>query len=330
MNINYDRELETNEVSVRQAKCQLPLFGRWCEMTITSYCLQQTAITFGFRGLSNKDLAPKTDTITATVNGMLTLSRGTGGNRQDFTQSIEVPRIIGQLLDYSDLQNGGVDAARTVLESVLRRVESIIETARQHIIKHFSNDPEVRELALNRVHHRFDEVTRCTISEFLGKINWLFMLEKSGGDSDFATVLEGAPSRNPPRSHTILERPSDDIMLIASAPLNRFNKATVANMKATALLKNVCGEEHALEFENTGQIVVKERGYRFAIRPGDFLTCTDPNGHTARLCIHTLGFQVNPIDEVIIAYLHIKHQFEAYMQEAVVHSPEPGFSKTLG
>ena len=284
-----------------------------------------TAITFGLRNLKNTDL--RESCFDGVNDGMLRLSRGKGRDRQDFDQLIGVPNIIGQLLDYSDLTDGGVPAGRTVTGSILRRIESIIETLRQNILTNISSDPEVRDLALQTLHDRYGAVTEETLRTFLGQIDWRLMLAKSGCDDDALNVIEFAMGHNPPRFCSILDAPSTDIPLIRFAPINRFDRATIANIKATALLKNVCGETHALEFENTGSITVHEQDYKFVIRPGEFVGCTDPNGKTARLCIHTLSFAVNPIDELIIAYLHIKNKLVPYMREAIAHGAETGFQK---
>ena len=332
MNVTYDLSLAEEHVAVITAKCQLPLYGRWIEFNVTSYMLHdphanftRTAITFGLRNLKAADL--RESSFAGVCDGVLILTRGSGGNRQQFEQTVNVPNMIGQLLDYSELTNGGVPAGRTVTGSILRRIESIIETIRQYIRDHLASDAEVRNLALTTLHDRYGQVTDETIRGFLGAIDWRLMLAKAGCDDDAMNVVEYAMGNNPPRFHSILEPASIEIPLIRVAPLNRFDRGTIANIKATALLKNICGEQHALEFENTGGITVKEQGYQFVIKPGDFVNCTDPSGKTARLCIHTLSFAVNPIDEVIIAFLHIKHKLLAYMKEAIFHGAERGFQQ---
>ena len=54
------------------------------------------------------------------------------------------------------------------------------------------------------------------------------------------------------------------------------------------------------------------------VAPGKFVKATDPKGTTVELCIHTVAFSCNPTDELILAYLHIKHQFEWYLNVANV------------
>jgi hypothetical protein len=331
MNVVYNIPLTEPEATVITAKCQLALFGRWIELDVTSYCLHPhataptTAITFGLRNCQNADL--RCDSFNSIRDGRLGLSRGRGAMRQNFEQVIDAPNIIGQLLDSSELADGGVFAGRTVTGSILRRIESIIETVRQHIRDNLSRIPDVRNLALTTMHDRYGKHTAETIRTLLGAIDWRLMLAKGGSDFDQLNVVEFAMGHNPPRFHSILDNPTGEIPLIRHAPLNRFDQTTIANLKATALLRNVCGEQHAVEFENLGRIIVKEQGYSFSIKPGEFVDCLDPNGKTARLCIHTIGFQCNPIDEVVIAYLHIKHKLVAYMREAVLHRVQDGFQR---
>lgn len=322
MDIRYLISLVDDAVSVSTARCQIPLFGRWCEMTVTAYCLgdsyQQaaaTAITFGIQDLSQRDLRSerRQDGLR---DGILTLARGSDGNRQQFEQHLSIPRIIGQLLDYSDL-SGGVPAGRTLVRSVLRRTESIVETIRQHIRNSVGAD--VRDLTLQTLSHRYHRATEQTLQSFLGAIHWRLLLSKSGCDTDCLDVVEYSFAHNFPRLYNLLHDDATNIPLIANAPLYRFDRTTVANIKATALLKNVCGETMATEFDKVGHITVKAHGYRFVIKPGQSVECTDPNGKSARLCIHTMNFSVNPIDEVVIAYLHLMHKFDDYMKLAIVH-----------
>jgi hypothetical protein len=334
MNITYDISFDGGDaVKVTTARCQLALYGRWCDMSITAYCLgdtnfqaPSTAITFGIQDLKQVDVKPG-QSHCATIDGVFNVARGSGSDRQQFQQQLSIPRIYGQLLDYSDLHNGGVPAGRVTTQSVLRRVESIIETIRQSIRRNLGC--EVKEQTLARLHDRFGKITKQTIRQLLGEINWRFLLDKSGGDDDFFNVVNYAMAHNPPQFHSILHCDDTDIPLIQSSPLGRFDKSTIANLKATALLKNVCGEKLGEEFDKTGRITVKEHGYIFVIEPGQFVRCTDPNGKSARLCIHTSGFQVNPIDEVVIAYLHLRHKFDDYMKLAIVHGAESGFQRVV-
>ena len=331
MYITYNKSFEHESVVITTAKCQLPLFGRWTEITVTSYCLldkyrsTQTAINFCLRPMNNSDL--KCSSLDATQNSILPLSRKINGILQRFEQNVDVPMLVGQLLDYSELRNGNIPSARFVVDSLLRSFESIVETIRQYIRKNLASDIEIRNLSLATLHHRFGGITRKTIESFLGQINWRLMLEKSDYDEDQANVIEYSTAHNPPRFCSILDEASNDIPLIHTIVARAFDHRTIANLKAIALLKKVCGKELGLEFEQTGKITVKEREYTFVIEPGKFVFVTDPNGKSAHACIHTLGFQINPIDEICVSYLYIRHKLKDWMKEAVLHRVESGFQK---
>jgi len=112
------------------------------------------------------------------------------------------------------------------------------------------------------------------------------------------------------------------------AQLQRDRDMAEANGKARSLLQSICGEELAREFDAKGFITIEQEGYKFEIPANAFVRCTDPNGKRADLCIHTVSFQVNPVDEICIAYLHIRHKLAAYMKEAIPHGAEKGFQRT--
>lgn len=331
MNIVYNISLDDTYVTVTTAKCQLPLFGCWCEMDITVYCMRasewarsETAITFGVRQL--KDTV-RGDVFDAVPNGVLKMSRGEGTDRQVFEQHITIPNIIGQLLDKSQLDYGGVPAGRTITGSVLRRVESIFETIRSSIRKSFSG--EIMSEVLQKLDDRYGQITSNVIEKFLGEIHWRLLLAKAGCDEDCLNVIEYASTHNPPQFYDILHDGEVDIPQIALAPIHRFDQTTVANLKATALLRSICGDKLADEFDKFGKFVIFQDGYQFILEPGQFVACTDPNGKTAKLCIHTANFSCNPIDEIIIAYLHVKHKLKEYMRVAIAHGAEQGFQREL-
>ena len=65
-------------------------------MSVTAYCMADaydqapaTAITFGIQDLEQSDLRCDDRWVDALQNGKLTLSRGSGGNRQQFEQHFE-------------------------------------------------------------------------------------------------------------------------------------------------------------------------------------------------------------------------------------------------
>lgn len=324
MNITHNR-VDESEVVLTTARCQLPLFGRWLDISITSYCANgATAVTFGIQQLATKDITGG-NRWSGLSDGKLQLSKGDGGNRQIFEQLVESPKLAGQFLDWSDLSDGGVPAGRTVSKAFLRKTESIIETIRLHIRKHLHQGSICQ--ATDVLHSQYGPATRIEIKSFLHEINWRFMFEHAGCDTDCMNVIDTSLRNNPVEFHPINFRGESEIPVLTIAELVRFDSSTLADMKATSLLRHVCGDELATEFSRTGAITIKRYGYRFRLRPNQFADCVDPNGKTARLCIHTTSFSVHPIDELVIAYLHIKHRFAEYMKMAVPHGAHREFQK---
>lgn len=327
MKITYTSELKSSEATVTTAHCQLPLFGRWTELSVKAYCICDfTTVSFNLRNIPNSEL--KGNSYDAVVDGIFHVARGESGNRQIFDQHLNVPHIFGMLLDSSTLKDGGVAAGRTVVDSILRRIESIIETVRQAIIK--DTCKALRQTVLKTLHDRFQKPTRLTIETFLGAINWRLLFRVAGCDEEQLKVIDFSMLNNSPRFHSLLDSLISDIPLIQSSTLGSFDNTTIANLKATNLLKMVCGEKLADEFAKHGQITVKAQGYTFIVRPRAFVECTDPNGKKAKLCIHSLGLSINPIDELSVAFLHIRHTLQEYLDVANLMGHDQGFQQKIG
>ena len=324
MNVAYNRVDEGDAVQVTTAHVHLPLYGRWTALHVTSYCVGQgTAITFGMRPSASDEI--KHDRMNATLNGQINMSRGSGGNRQQFQQTVTVPNVIGQLLDWSTLNGGEVAAARTVCEAILRKVESIVETVRQGIRNNLGKNAKNQTLTV--LGERYDKITKDAVHAFLKELNWPLMLQGAGLTTEAMHVVDYTLTHNPVDMFTIGHHDDTGIPLIQFAELKRFDRTTLANIKASNLLRKVCGNKLGDQFDKDGKIVIYEHDYCFVIAPGNFIDCTDPNGKTARLCIHTMGLSCNPIDEVVISYLHIRNKFDDWMKMSIAHGAEQGFRK---
>ena len=359
MRIAYSVKDICDYVGATTAKCQLSLYGRWCDLTVTAYCLGENpwdatavALSYGIRPLDQQDVVGST--FDATQGGMLRLSRGSGSDRQDFDQELQFPTITGTLFDKQTMADGGVPVARNLIRGVLRGTESMIETIRQTIRCSFPKN--IRDLALKRLDERYGQITVRALRSLLGEIHWRLMLAKSGCDEQQYGCIEFMAANNPPRFYDadfegesdiplVGEKPGDvvagmrDFVRLAQAErrraeqrqaqLERDKDMAEASGKARSLLESICGSKLAREFDNCGYITVKQNGYRFEIPENNFVRCIDPNGKYAELCIHTQGFQCNPIDEIILSYLHIRHKLAAYMKEAILHGAERGFQKKV-
>lgn len=359
MRIAYSVKNICDYVGATTAKCQLSLYGRWCDLTVTAFCLGENpwdatavAMSYGIRPLKQQDLVGSI--FDGTQGGMLRLSRGTGGNRQEFDQALKFPTITGTLFDKQTMADGGVPVARDLIRGVLRGTESMVETIRQTIRCSFPEN--VRDLALQRLDEIYGHITVREIRSLLGELHWRLMLAKSGCDEQQFSCIEFMAGHNPPRFYDVNFEGESDIPLVGERPedivagmqatirlaraervredqrqaqLLRDKDVAEANGKARSLLESICGPKLAREFDNCGFITVEQDGYKFEIPANSFIRCTDPNGKHADLCIHSQGFQCNPIDEIIIAYLHIRHKLAAYMKEAIVHGAERGFKKKV-
>lgn len=355
MRVVYHKQTVADVIDVTSARFQLSLFGRWSELSLTTYCLREnphavftTAMTFAVRPLSNAAL--QGSILDGMPNGILRIERGSAGNRQQFEQHVTFQPIAGDVFTDLNLRGGGIPAAREVMTSVLRAVESAVETVRQSLRYELAFNARGDALAaLNRLYGR---VTEHNVRKLLGAIHWRLMFQHAGCDEDQFRVMEGVSAVNPPRYFPVTYLDQTDIPLagfVGDDPIRRFTRVVqaaeqarrreeearereeqaarfaAASAKASELLALVCGPDLAEEFAKTNKITVCSNGYTFVLAPGEWVQCKDRKGRRARLCIHTQGFEVNPIDELVIAYLHIKHKFTQYMQTAVVQGCDAGF-----
>lgn len=359
MNIVYQVKDICEYVGVTTAKCQLALFGRWCDLTINAYCLGENpfdatavALSYGIRPLDNREL--RGSCLGAVPDGLLRLARGNAGNRQEFEQKIEFPLITGEFCDKHTVAGGGVPVARNLIRGILRGMESMVETIRQSIRCSFPKS--IRDFAIATLDDRYGQTTVRTLRSFLGEIHWELMLQKSGCDEQQFGCIVAMAAANPPRFYDVNFEGESDISLVGeragdivagmtaairvaqaaqrraehyAEQLQRNKDRTEASGKARSLLESICGTKLALQFDTVGYITVKQNGYTFEIPANDMVRCIDPNGKQANLCIHTQGFQCNPLDEVIIAYLHIKFKLAEYMKVAITHGAQQGFKKKV-
>lgn len=357
MRIAYSVQDICEWVGATTAKCQVSLYGRWCDLTITAYCLGENpldatavACSYGIRPLDHRELL--CSAFDGVQNGMLRLSRGTGGNRQEFDQKIDFPTLTGTFFDKQTVADGGVPVARNLIRGILRGTESMVETIRQTIRCSFPAN--IRDFALQQLDDKYGAITVRTLRSLLGEIHWRLMLSKSGCDEQQLGCIEYMAGHNPPRFYDVNfngesdiplvgEKPGDvvagmrDFVRLAQAERRRAEQRQAqserdkdmaeANGKARSLLESICGIKLAREFDKRGYITIEQDGYRFEIPANAFIRCTDPSGKRADLCIHSQGLQVNPIDEIIVAYLHIRHKLAAYMREAIPHGADRGFQK---
>lgn len=297
----YQRQIQADVITLTTAKREIFLFGRKCDLSLTAYHFQDlTSITFGLR--------PK-------GNGLVGVNHRTDGIMRTIEQNISIPHMDGCYLQPSNLgDDEEVFVARTVSDALLRKTASVIETARQVIRRELGK--ECYDVAISSIERCFGRWTVDSLKGLLADINWPLMFDGSVGISERTLEVIDASMRN----HEVEFYPigHDEPVPIESLAHEAFriDKARLSDLKAANLLKHVLGQEYYDEFCKSNQVTIREGGYKFVVRPGAFVTATDPNGVTAQLCIHTVAFSCVPIDEIVLSYLHIKHQLEWYLQTA--------------
>jgi len=298
--------------TVTTADVALSLWGRDFRLTLHFYQLdsQGTIITFGLKPLGD---------------GMYALPFGTGSTHRWVYQELVVHPMYGEVMGLSELNDSAVFGGRTISQAFRDTFESIFETVRLTMRRNFGR--EVADRYLADIDKRFGAQTRETIREVLGSLHWALLLHPSECGQQCLSVVQTSLSRNFPRQFGLSHNGNTDIPELPANPMS-YSTWSLADVKATALLQTVCGKAYAKFFKIKGYITVKNMGYSFKVAPGKFVECTDPNGKTASLCIHTVNFSCNPIDEVVIAYLHIKNHLAEYMDKAVAHSAQAGFQRS--
>jgi hypothetical protein len=316
------RQVTGGDLTVTTASTVAPLLGRWCVISFTAYAFEgSVAITFGLRA-ADKDEIRETASD-ALPDGRLRVAEGAGTTYRIIEQDVVVPALHGVALELMEVRDGGTAAGRLIASSVLRSFESLVETVRQHIRRNIAR--AFLDKALATLQERYGKATQRTMVGLLGSLNWRMMLTAAMCGAECLQVLEYVLANNPPTFHP-LDFSGTPTVTVLTKKDDRLELGGVAHARALALLQRICGTDAAAEFRSQQRITVQARGYRFVLAPWQLVECTDPNGYKARLCIHTVSLSCNPIDELVIAWLNIKHRLADYLRTAHIIGAEPGFS----
>lgn len=323
VNITYSRQV-ADDFAITTARSFLPLYGRWTDFTLSTYCNQDhmVAMTFGMRPIEKNETRPSL--FEATRDGMFRQELGQNGHRRTVIQEIAIRPCAGAVLEWTEVDpDEPVYFGREFSRVLLRKMESIIETTRLRIRRELSTS--CRSETLVALDKRFGKMTETALTEVLGQINWALMLSHANIPDQALTVIDTSTRMQRWQFYSI---PFDGQTNIPPLPETEASLAmrSFADHKAAGLLRHVCGEALSQEFQKLGRITVKERGYTFILAPYKFVECIDPDNKKAQLCIHTVSFTTNPIDELTIGYLNIRNRFREYMNMAIVHGADPGFS----
>lgn len=325
MDVKHSHSKNDN-ISESSASTIVSVYGRWVHVRLSTFCILDSKLTSVQIHLSPVDKSTRIDFMQGGYNGLLHLRQKVGVESKILEQDISLVPFYGTILDFSDLQGDGVSIGREIATIVLRRIESLIETVRDRI--RASVGSSVKSVVLNHLHERYGKFTKIGFQNFLKDVNWNLLFSGSNCTEDFFTVVCASLSNNPVRAFDLIhDGDTDDIKPLKFGNRFHISSSTIADAKARSLLRLVCGDKLADQFLETGYLSMTNEGYKFIIKPMSWVQCTDPNGKTAELCIHTVGFSVNPVDEVIIAYLNIKHKLKEYLSTAILHRVQPGFQK---
>jgi len=170
MKISYSVVAEDNALTITSCRAFLPLFGRWSALSITCYSFEDGIIYFNFGmrpSIPSDNLQFSVDGLS---DGKLYFRHGANGHQRIIEQDIGFSNLYGQMLEPSELQEGGALAGRTVAAGMMRKFESIVETTRQDIRK--SLGKAVFDEAIHCLDSRFGKITEKAIKQFLGEMNW--------------------------------------------------------------------------------------------------------------------------------------------------------------
>ncbi len=347
------------EIAMASASTFLPLYGRWTRLSFTVNTVRRhgfpaTTINFGLRAANDADNF-RGRLSRASNDGKLSIYYGDGGHKRQVEQVVDIPNLSGTIMEFSYLHDGGEAAGRIIAQAFLRQMESILESIRRSIRQQLA--PSICDSFIVKIDSEYGEHTRDALDNFLKGINWKMLLMRSGCDERCGNVADFSLLHNEFRHHPLSVVDTEIKPFDYFAPAMRFENPNIedqireaheremieadrqrreraekqhkemlhANATAVELLASVCGQANADIFAKSGHVPLEHDGYNFKLRAGHFHRCTDPNGKTADLCIHTRSFSCNQIDEIVIAYLTIKNDFRRYMRMAVAHGAARGF-----
>lgn len=227
-------------------------------------------------------------------------------------QKISLPRLNCALLNPSILTGAMNGEGRETAAYFIKILSNAFEKIRQSVVYNLSSG-----IAIDWINQVYGKITD-KVKNFCNDINWKFLFPNSHCGPEFIQVLDYALTHNPIEIKKITDEIDDTVL--------SFNQAVqyscdIAHMKASSLLNQVIGVEAMNFFIKHNYFILHSFGYEFVFAPNKWIKCTDRNGKTAQLCIHTKSFSCHPLDEVVIAYLHLKHRetFVEFMKTAILH-----------
>jgi len=272
-------------------------------------------------------------------NGFLRFPEEDDRGKRIVEQRVDLKGIVTEVHPFTSFREATEREAREVCQRLFQKFEAVAEFVRRQIVNSFA--PPFRSRGTAALDARFGRTSQET-SRLLSTLHWPLLLSDVRAPDVFRNVIDYVMTHNHPRYFPLADGNPEalelrgneygdvaDVVQTVHAMREAETKAVQfaqANAKAAALLRMVCGQEHHDYFMSKGCIDLEQNGWKFRLKPGAFVDCTDPRGRKGRLCIHTVALSCNPIDEIVLAFLHIRHKFEEYLAVAIVHGCEEGFS----
>jgi hypothetical protein len=316
MDIQYKEQAITHGVKQNEISALLPVYGRFARLSITAHHVAMmddrvSHLHFDCRPLERDDNPPK-KIRGASWDGRLFLNDK--ANNRLLEQRIELPTLFGSICN-GNFSDGDEEIGRFVAGGIMRSVESIVETTRRYIRKSLGRS--CFGLVSDIISRRYGGRTIDSVNAFLKSVDWGRMFNGSYCGDKALNVVSYTLANNPLNLFNLDADESNSIALIALNQHGVADSLDLPSIKATELLKNVCGDDKLFEFMEHGYITASNHGYKFILTPSKFIRCIDPFGKLADLCIHTVGLSCHPIDEVIAAWLEIKWNMGEFMQTAI-------------
>lgn len=315
-----------------------------------------TQVRFGFRPTNNAidkvrniggqfftmrvDEFDTSGLIGARRDGMLIFNEPTDDGRyRSVEQVIDYPELGGTIVENSFFRGAADDLPQFIADKLRDKLESVFEHCRGFVSKGIS------DFAKERAYNRLDDTigyTRKYINEFVQNVNWAMLFNWTDCGEDMAVAIDAAvrnttlrlndfaqqnhafesfvpyaePYDNAHINELFAERRAAEMAEWEREQAERNANREKANQTAISMMYDFLGESFGKQFEAKGYVELTQNGYHFTVAPSANIRVADPKGNRAGLCIHTINFSCNPIDEIVIAVLNIQNRFYEFMAKA--------------
>ena len=336
MRLTYQKR-KVDDLCMTRCNIQAGFYGLSATLSFTVYSFEGY---FGFR-MEFKPNPEDTKYVHGVAyKGIIKIPEGSGGNFRYIEQKINAPWIFAEGQGFIPMENANEAVAREICRNIVRTHEAVMSHVRESIL--FCFTPFLILRSCEHIDRSYGHETEKTARELLKEVNWKLMFEEITAPEVVRNVIDYTLTHAQPAYYQLLSDGYPDVldltrdftgvwgnaaeMGVDISETLRIKAQKEATIKATQLLHLVCGEKLHDEFVKNGSIEVKKEGWTFIISGTHFVQCIDPEGRKGSLCIHTVNLSCHPIDEMVIAYLHIKNHFEQYMRTAILHGHDKGFS----